>query len=518
MNRIMKGAAIIAIVACLVSAATAADSKRMKITVANYQMEPTDPNGEMLKFYGDKFGCDFTVVNINHDQYHELLNIKLSAGEIPDLLYLRHADTLGTYVKQGVLAKLSPELIQKNAPDLWKAITVNAKGYMEMGKVNGVQYAIPAVNPTNIFRLPLVYRTDWMKKLGVTKTPETLAEFESLMYKFAKNDPDGDGKADTYGFSKDGLNAVFGAFGVVPFDAETDYWMLENGKVINDTVSSGAKQALAVLAKYYKDGIIDPEFITGENQGGYWALSHAFIKGRIGYSSHGNYYHWQTAGAYQSPQEDGSMVPCPAFANGQELIAATPTATLGFGLPLKGPTGKQGMKQYNRLSNFFCIGKLAESDPAKVAKILQILNVSADPDFVTRNSIHYGPKDKYWKLLDADTESWLNIPPYDKDSGYWSRIGGELWMEVPLPPKGPREQWAYRNNMDKYGIESLIQIGLPKAMKYKAELMKIRDEAYLSIITGDKPASYFDEFVTKYMAAGGAEVQQESNEYYASLK
>ena len=45
-----------------------------------------------------------------------------------------------------------------------------------------------------------------------------------------------------------------------------------------------AKEALALLNRLYKDGVLDPEFITGENQGGYWALSHAFINQRIGLS------------------------------------------------------------------------------------------------------------------------------------------------------------------------------------------------------------------------------------------
>ena len=47
------------------------------------------------------------------------------------------------------------------------------------------------------------------------------------------------------------------------------------------------KEALERIAKWYQDGVIDPEFVTGENQGGYWALSHSFINGRIGVSGGG---------------------------------------------------------------------------------------------------------------------------------------------------------------------------------------------------------------------------------------
>ena len=509
-----RAVAILAIGLCLAGAAWS--QARMKITVANYQKGPTDPKGEMLKYFGDKWGVDLEVYNINNDKYHEILNVKLASGDIPDFLYLARADMLGTYVKQGVLAKLTPELIQKNAPDLWNAINTYAPGYMDMGKVNGIQYGIPAVASGNALHIPLVYRGDWMEKVGVTKVPETLPEFEALMYKFADGDPDGNGKKDTYGLSLDGLNAVFGAFGLVPIDRTEIYWMLDgNGKIISHSVAPEARQALEILAKWYRDKVIDPEFVTGENHGGYWALSHAFIKGRIGFSAHGNYYHWTTAGAFAIVGKDGVKAPCQAFANGQEIPAANKKARIVFGNSLKGPTGKQGIKEYNRLMNFIAIGKLAEKDGAKVEKILQILNESASPDWPTRQTLQAGLIGKHWKVLDADTETGLTLKPYDKDLGYASRIGCEMWMAVPFPQKDPSSQWAINTlHYDEYGIESLIQVGLPKAMKRKNELQKVRDKYYIRIITGALPVSAFDEFVQKYRAAGYDEVQAEAQAYY----
>lgn len=496
---------------------TAQASDRMTITVTNYQMAPTDPNGELLKFLGDKFKANFKVINIDgqdSQKYHELLNIKLASGEIPDFMYLFDASTLGNYVKQGVISPITEAQFRKGAPRLAKVLDTYAPGYLNMGKVNGKLYGIPVVSPTNIFHIPLVYRLDWMKKVGVTKTPETLAEFEALMYKFA-NTPNlnGDGKK-TYGLSRDGLTAVFGAFGLVPFD-DSDYWVLEDGKIINSSVSPAAKQALALMAKWYKDGVLDPEFITGENQGGYWALSHSFIKGRIGFSSHANYYHWLPAGAYQQfDAATGSKVPNDPGANAKEIKAANPSAEWVFGQPFKGPTGKQGIKSWNRLMNFIAIGKLAEKTPGKIDKILQILDTSASDNLAERLSLKYGFEGTHWKLLDPTTETWVPVPPFDKDTSYWSRIGGELSIETPVTPKADREQWAFNNNFNKNGIESLIQVGLPMALKYDSELKKIRDSAYISIIAGSKPISAFDDFVKAWKAAGGDKVQAEAEAYY----
>jgi putative aldouronate transport system substrate-binding protein len=497
----------------------------MRITVANYQIQPTDQNGEMIKFFNSKFNVDVQVMNIDHNKYHELINVRIAAGEIPDFFYLRDASTLPIYQKQGVLAALPAPVLRANAPDILNVINTYAPGYMDMGKLRGVQYGIPIVSPTNIFHLPLVYRADWLRKLGYAKPPETLAEFEKVMYDFANRDPDGNGRKDTYGLSKEGTLAVFGAFGINPYDTRNGvYWSIEGGRVLNSAVSPTARQGLALLAKWYKDGVLDPEFITGENQGGYWALSHAFIRGRIGFTSLGNYYHYQDNGSYITYNYDPAtrqVVRGPSLAenNAKELKAANPNAELVFGMPLQGPTGARGMKAYNRLMNFVTIGKLAERVTGKMAKVLQIFNwASASPNPADRVMASWGIEGTHWVWADRDTEQFAILPPFNTETGYNHRIGSIFTREMPFPPKAPREQWAYQNQLDKYDIVSAVEVGLPLAVKYKSELNKIRDEAYIYMITGDRPITYFDEYVRKFMASGGAETEKEANDYLAEMK
>ena len=217
------------------------------ISIANYQMAPADPQGPMLQYFGRMFNADFTVLNFDNQHFHEQLNVRIASGTVPDFWYLRTATTLPVYARLGIIAPVSRELLKEYAPHLYGVLQEYAPGYLDMGKVDGVQYGIPVVSPTNIFHVPLVYRADWMKHVGVTDAPQTLAGFENLMYLFTRNDPDGNGKNDTYGLSRDGLTAVFGAFGLVPFDASTEYWMLEDGRIINAAVSKHAKEVNVIL-------------------------------------------------------------------------------------------------------------------------------------------------------------------------------------------------------------------------------------------------------------------------------
>ena len=47
----------------------------------------------------------------------------------------------------------------------------------------------------------LVWRKDWLEKVGIEKIPSTIEEFETAIRAFKEQDPDGNGKNDTFGFS-----------------------------------------------------------------------------------------------------------------------------------------------------------------------------------------------------------------------------------------------------------------------------------------------------------------------------
>ena len=53
--------------------------------------------------------------------------------------------------------------------------------------------------------------------------------------------------------------------------------------------------------------------------------------------------------------------------------------------------------------------------------------------------------------------------------------------------------------------------------KYGAELLRLEEDAYYSIITGAKPIAYFDEFVEKWRASGGGILEKEANEWYSRI-
>lgn len=492
----------------------ASGAPRYDISWTMHQNLPVSEDAEMVRYVEQKFNVNLLFWNLENNKYEALLDMKLAQGSIPDLFRVRQPQDLLKYQQQGVLAEIPEEMLDKYAPNIMKAIRDNAPAYQDYGKIDGKYYGIPVINPTNIYRIPVVYRKDWLDHLGLP-VPNALAEFEKVIYAFANEDPDGNGVKDTYGLSSEGMNVVFGAFGQIVF-ADQLYFGVKNRKLVVGALQPEMKEALKYLVKWYRDGVIDPEFITGENKGGYKHLSHSFILGTIGMTSMGNYYHWIQDGDYFIWNSNGEETPVEATFNAKELTAINPSARIVFGRPFSGPDGKRGSKAYDMLMSFTAIGAEAAKVPGKMETILQILDyVSANPDPDEAASMKYGIQGTHWQWAGAFKEDVIVLPPYDKTFSYQNTIGTGLGMTVPLMPTEKREKWAATLRLDQDGIYNALEVATPSLIKYGPELIKFRNKAYISIITGDKPLEYFDEFVNEFMAAGGTEVLQEANDWYS---
>jgi putative aldouronate transport system substrate-binding protein len=491
--------------------------RKYTISWTMHQNLPVPEDAEIVRYVEKKFNVDMNIWNLENNKYEALLDMKLAQGAIPDLFRIRQPQDILKYQQQGLLAEIPEDMLTQYAPNIMKAIREHAPAYQEYGKIDGKYFGIPVVNPTNIYRIPVIYRQDWLDTLDLS-VPETLADYEKMIYAFANEDPDGNGIKDTYGLSIEGMNVVFGAFGQIVF-ADQLYFGVKEENIVLGALEPEMKEALQYLRKWYRDGVIDPEFITGENKGGYKHLSHAFINGRIGMTSMGNYYHWIQNGDYLSLKFDDHMnaeeTPVEAAFNVKELTAKYPQARIVFGQPFIGPGGKRGSKAYDMLMSFTAIGADAAKEPGKLATVLQILDyVSANPDLDEDTYLKYGIKGTHWTWAGTSKKDVIVLPPYNKMFSYQNVIGANLGMTVPLIPKERREQWASTLGLEQYGIYNALEVATLSLIKNGPALIKLRNKSYIAFITGDQPLEEFDIFVKEFMAAGGTEMLQEANEWY----
>lgn len=475
-----------------------------------------------LTYFREKHHIDLNILDISRDKYDELMNIRLGAGEIPDWFIVYDYLTFEKYYNQGVLAGFDPEVyphfipihyyyFQSMVPDAWNHATKN-------GKV----MAIPSgLFTPNQFRRPIVYNGKWMEAVGLPNIPETLDEYYNLMYAFAWNDPDGNGKKDTYGFSDSAFAPIMGAFGGSycnnPVTGER-YWVKRDDSLEYFAVTEDAKKGLEFIKKCYDEEILDPEFITGETLGGYWAGSQLFINGRIGMSALGSYYHWVHKELFAEDEQDVAYDGYNA-AECRKIDNET-AAKITFGHAIEGPDGYKFMRrspiyQYEQLA----FGVQLEEDLPKVAKWLTVANWQMESFDNWKEC--FGIEGVHYEFNEFDGFVTIN-PTDDPDiemkrmTGY-ALIGtsaGRLWRS-PLDIADDK-RWRALGFADN-SIENALKVPLPSQADIAPELYKMEDTMIIQIITGDKPLDSFDEFVTDWYDQGGQTLYDEANAWYSSL-
>ncbi|MGI5898721.1 MAG: extracellular solute-binding protein [Christensenellales bacterium] len=483
---------------------------RYQVSWTGYQVAPLGNDPYILRHFEDILNVDFDIWNIDHQQYDELLNVRLASGEIPDMFMVLRPNNLQKYVAQDLLAMIPYENIEKYMPNTlaesWEEIF---PGALDLAKIDGEIYGLPSLSSGNVYRLPIVYNQNWLDALGKS-VPTTIEEFEDVIYAFAHGDPDGNGVKDTYGLSSEGLLLLWGMYGMVPLQ---DYFSEKDGELVFLPIEPELKEALAYAKKWYEDGVLDPEFITGENTGGYWAISHSYLNHRIGMTVIGNYYHWQYPGDF-SDYVDGQEVPCEAGAVTKELLALHPDDTIAFGMPLINTDGKQGgIRGYNMLSRFYGVGINALDTPGKMNKILSIYEYTgnAQPDDETYITIRHGFENETWKWAERDRRSIISLSPFLEDDSLRYQAGCILWWNSGGRDVSRRGEWAAANDFDLGGIYSAFPTSTDSMSRYNSQLETMREQAYIQIITGEKPLDYFDTFVQEYLSQGGQEILNEIN-------
>jgi putative aldouronate transport system substrate-binding protein len=272
------------------------------------------------------------------------------------------------------------------------------------------------------------------------------------------------------------------------------------------------KEALAKLNQWFKDKVIDPEFVTGEKQSGDPSSSTSFVRGRIGFTTKGSYLAWKPV-LYEGDSSSQSYLEL-------KKNNASAADALVYGIPPKGPTGKSGVPQTNMATGeFAAFGKQLEKEPAKLAKLLQMyeeMNSTYDQYLLSL----FGIKGKHWDINKDGVPTQIN----GLKTNDLSKMGAHgVFNLIELPQylkerSSLRAVWADKNHWREGGVRNKLEAALPSAGKVNIELNKIEAEAYISIITGNKPLSYFDEFTANWKKSGGDQLEKEANEWYKTFK
>ncbi|MBD2870606.1 extracellular solute-binding protein [Paenibacillus arenilitoris] len=473
------------------------------IEISWLSFNPPDKDGtEVQKALEEKFGVKFKNIRVERQKYNEQLFLKISAGEIPDVIYTESPGQLAELAQQGVLAELPEAEIRSEMAEYAPTLDELDPSLWTYGLYDGKSYGVPLAWP--IGNLPFLsgYNAEWLNKIGYAEPPTNLEEFEDVLRKFRNDDPDGNGAKDTYGISAAGADrrnftSVFGAFGIKP------EWMVdENGVVYNGLITDQAREAFRLLQKWYKEDLIDKEFITKNAQDAH----NDFYNRKVGIRD------WMS---FQFDPTVGIL--------GVAFKASNPDNEIVVGKPLEGPDGPGTALSYGSKNGFIAMGKPVAEDEAKKKKIYELLNALAT-DEETFLLASFGIEGEHYDLVDGVAAS---KPEFASEANKLS-IGAGLFYGIftqksTLMEKHdyPKSSLEFAAAMDE-GMEGRKHYAVPWSVPEVAEqypdLGTLETESYIKFITGELDLDEdFDKFVSDWKTMGGQALTDAINEKYKGL-
>jgi putative aldouronate transport system substrate-binding protein len=328
-------------------------------------LTPSAPEGaapaddwEGYKIIRDKLGINlkFTMIPVGTDGDTKL-NAQAAANDLPDLFGIGNRNLFFQFADQGLLGSVTDLL--PLMPERTK-LRYSNESLNKLVTVDGALYGLQEPNALPK-RAGLAIRQDWLDKLGL-KAPTTLDEFLTVAKAFTENDPDGNGKADTFGFgsyiNSPGGNAsgtlgpqfdfIYGAYGV------PGTWNFSAPEAFSANISDPNYQKATAYIKQLVDAkVIDPDWPT---------MKLDDFRSR-----------WKQ-GKYGMFVEDFCALICKA--NYSDFDKNNPSGKLVIIAPPKGPDGKSAIATFTPTGPLYAVSKKAldaGKGPA-IAKFLEWSN------------------------------------------------------------------------------------------------------------------------------------------------
>jgi multiple sugar transport system substrate-binding protein/putative aldouronate transport system substrate-binding protein len=371
----------------------------------------------------------------------------------------------------------------------------------------------------------LMIQQNWLDELGL-EAPKTLKDVYEIAKKFKEAKLAGDRTVPILGAQKDsrvyanflyssniicGFEPVFTAL-----DAYPGFFLVDDaGKVSYGTTSSQMRDSLELLAKWYAEGLIDPEFATRDS---YAEVINANECGmffapwwEIGYGNLDSFRNsdsvdWQ---AYAIYTDDGkwnskmktvgtsyTLVNCDVSEEVAAAIVIMNNAIVRYESIFNQET-VEGIGWYP-LRN---VMTTADECEHTYRELLKVLNGEADPE-AYKDEIVY-------KTLYSDVSAVREvIPGYEKGrqisrKDFVSDITNKNYQRMYSLLIGDR---PYATGTIDKPVYSVTYATNDVIDRYWTNLSALEDTVIRSIITGQSDISAFDDFVKQWMAEGGDKV------------
>lgn len=445
-------------------------------------MDSQDPvikakDEKIAELVKEKFNVVLKRERVSATNYAERLNVLIASGDYPDIISSDGIQNMAEAVEGGLLVPLNSIF---ETDENWK----NAdKSQFSAHTFNGNIYSL-----YNLVSMPegLYYRQDWLENLGLEQ-PTNPDEMYEVLRAFTYDDPDQNGKDDTFGLSiantydqAGPLFQQFTAANPLYFSGGCFYYDEETGEVRNVYYDvEDMKEALTWMNKLYSEGILNPEFVvTNKKQ-----AEDLFLSGRAGV--------WPKGVLFISSRNT-------------KIAEAFPGASLGVfdAIETKYGTNYDSTAYGSGNCLTAAIGENEELGKQVLAylqgpEIISIYNLGVE-------GVHYKMNNGTVEWLDEEAKKTYNASAF---------ISHPLKLDLPIEDEALSSAVAAA---EKAKVGRRVEATLSETFNRNgADVAKIMQEGVTKIIVGEEPVDYLDEMIKEFDKLG---VPQMCDELEAIMK
>ncbi|WP_248928610.1 extracellular solute-binding protein [Paenibacillus hamazuiensis] len=495
---------------------SAVPAKRAEVTVTMYDRgavpasEGSYEDNRWTKWINNNGPVDVKYVPILRSDSTKKLNMLFASGSAPDIINEYNTPFRDNLYNQKQLLPLDNYL--KDMPEYQKVLDQYPQLKKAGTKPDGKLYYIGKMKeatPAHAFFI----RTDWLKKLNLSM-PETTDELLKVAKAFADQDPDGNGKKDTYGmnlstYSQYAINEMFGA----PMSDSQLSWGLKDGKIgilwENDLAALNFKKEL------YQGGMIDKDFLNDKDGA---KAKQDFLNGKLG--------------IYVNPSTNWYEFPVIDITTLKKNVPGAEIDLLPYP---KSPLGHYTGAIDNPIQMTTAFNAMIK-DPAAAA---QYINFMMKPE--TGMKINYGDEGVHWTKdakgcpIPTDPQKVKNEVGYAADYEiFLSRVDKCDFLVNKFDPAKPEQKAGlelYKKAQDTYMDPGKMYPGIALGQYMPtfagdsnvihATLLKQMTDFYVkAMISGEKytPEQAIKDAQAAWDQAGGKKLEEDMNNWYAQNK
>lgn len=489
--------------ACSGEKASSTD-KNGKMTISwfdgTWSVPVPEIKNEGEKAINKQFNINFKPQYIPFDLYDEKLTVKMTSGDIPDVVGAETPDS--NYVKwskQGAFLPLN-DYVKKY--ETFKAIP---QSVWDSVSVDGKIYGIPLYFPSSGGKKPMI-RKDWLDKLGL-KMPTNYEELKKVAIAFANDDPDGNGKKDTVGLGLAKGMAYDPAFGA--YWSSTWYHKNKDGQLIPGQISDANKEKITFLNDLYKAGALDKDWAIKP----YNDVFKDFNAGKVG-------IWYEQIGLNKGATPTSTDIPT--------LKKNDPKAEV---VPIPAFTAPDGSKGYVSGGGFYRVWMLSaklKNDPKKVEKILEMMDymekyVPAKDQTPDNKYFDWsmGGEGKGYTMVDGVPQMTDDFSRYAPMAYFNEKLGGftvgdKSTRDYEIQSKTPESREFNKNMVEMLQSSDfyISPVGRIHSDVYEQKFPELYDFAtneLTKMVVGQRPISDWDKFVQQYMDKGGKAMVDDVN-------